>query len=199
MTGPARPPLSVSELRAVTTELLQAGGYRLRQSPTRLPRATADLLEDPYGIVLVAVFDTWADLREGWPDAQAVLAELISENIAAGEPKAWDGYLVLLTPGIPERQDTGIVNDIRQDTSRLRKLIATGDDLRTLNDVGRVILPLLPLESDISIEESSSALQMLPDLLAPRGVEPALTRALIQAFTDQEPLIERLHNALRQE
>ena len=114
--------------------------------PTTDPHdgGTSRVFEDPYGIVAVHVFDSWRQLTEQWPVAQGRLVELISEHLTRPEPKAWEGYLVLLTPGLlPPTQRTRL-NDLRYDTHRVRKLVATGDDLATLEDVQGTLLPLSP-------------------------------------------------------
>jgi len=59
---------------------------------------------------------------------------VISENIGHAEWKAWDGYLVLLTPGLAPSEEANI-EAVRYDTTRLRKLVATGEDLRNPTDV----------------------------------------------------------------
>ena len=103
MSGPLAP--VPSGLLARACELLLDGEYRPVPDAASLawPTSNARVFEDPFGVVCIAVFDTWQELDADWPDAQAAVVELLSEHVSAGEPKAWEGYLVLLTPGAPAR------------------------------------------------------------------------------------------------
>jgi hypothetical protein len=120
------------------------------------------------------------------------LVEVISQKIGHAESKAWDGYLVLLTPGMAPSGDLDI-DTIRHDTSRLRKLVATGETLNTPGDVNRMLKALMPLADQEVFITSESTLDLLPDLLADHGVDRETTRVLVEAFTADEPLLERLH------
>ncbi|HXR54245.1 MAG TPA: hypothetical protein VN793_04275, partial [Acidimicrobiales bacterium] len=90
--------LSKVQLLAEASEVLTAGGYRLIESPASWP-SSARIFEDPYGIVALYVFDTWAQLYTEWKDAQGLLVDLISAYIDRPDPKTWEGYLTLLTAG----------------------------------------------------------------------------------------------------
>jgi hypothetical protein len=149
--------------------------------------------EDEYRVVMLMVFDTWAELRESWTKAQSSLVELISAHMTKAIEKSWDGYLVLLTldPCPPSRR--GGLDEIRYDTFRVRKLVAAGDELRTLGDVRRALLPLLPIEIEIVSGAETSALDVLPDLLAEEGIDPEATKRLLGAFRERSSLIDALH------
>src|SRR5438128_12448349 len=89
-------------LLAAAAEVLQTHGYQPAR-PEHLKDWTASyvrVFEDAYGIVAVVVHETWQDLVSHWIDAQAALVNLISARIGQSEPKAWEGYLVLLTPSV---------------------------------------------------------------------------------------------------
>jgi hypothetical protein len=184
------------ELTAAASELLERHNYR------RI--AEADLkgfdgyrgryYEDEYGVVSVVVYETWVDLVESWPEDQSRLVRLMSEHMKRTDLKAWDGYLVLLTPGSPPEEQRSTVEDIRYDVTRVRKLIAVGEDLLNLNDVERTLLPLLPIEGLEASAEEFSALDMLPGLLKPLGIAPAVTVAMVDAFREQQSLLERLES-----
>jgi hypothetical protein len=141
----------------------------------------------------MVVYETWAELSTTWLAAQAALVELISTHFVRSDAKAWEGYLVLLTPSVAPSQNRQDVVAIQRNTTHVRKLLATGDELRTLDDIKRTLLPLLPLEGDHAILEPRSALEILPDLLARRGMSKAFVDVAIQAFLNQEPVIARLH------
>jgi len=97
-----------------------------------------------------------------------------------------------LTPSLAPSEGTEI-EALRYNTTRLRKIVATGDDLRTPTDVERVVRPLLPLGQEQARPSQESALDLLPKLLADQGISKETTRLLIEAFREQSPLLERLH------
>lgn len=186
--------LTRTNLIAAASSCLLAHGYT-PIPPERLGAADGEegrFYEDSYGIVLVAVFDTWGELAGHWPESQAALVQLISAYLSRSEAKAWDGYLVLLSPAV----STGgreAVDAIRYDTSRLRKLVADGEELRSVANVEDALLPLLPLEPAAEDRQERSVLDLLPELLERRAVEPHVAKMLIEAFSEGEPLLESLH------
>lgn len=149
--------------------------------------------EDEYRVVMLLVFDTWTELRETWPKAQSSLVELMSTNMTKTIDKSWDGYLVLLTldPCPPSRRAE--LDEIRYDTFRVRKLVAAGDELRSLADVQLALLPLLPIEAGVVSGGETSALDVLPGLLSEEGIEPEVTERLLSAFRNRSSLIDALH------
>lgn len=184
---------TTTDLIAVASQTLSACGYRqIRKRFLEWDTPTSRLFEDEYNVVGIVVFDTCAELLRTWPDHQGSLVDLISRHVSQGESKTWDGYLVLLTPGLAPSGDREIVA-IRYNTTRLRKIVATGDDLRTATEVERVLLPLLPLDQDQVRLTTGSVLDILPKLLADKGIPEETTRLLVEAFRDQSPLLERLH------
>ena len=186
--------ITATSLLAEASTVLEQGGYK-RIEPSvdlRWPVATTRLFEDPYSIVALLVYENWGELRDTWTDAQGSLTELISANVRRGEPKAWDGYLVVLTSA-SAGAETSIVDQIRYDVTRVRKLVATADDLLELSDVRRILLPLLPLRSGLTVSVLPSAIDLIPELLAAKGTPERFGRAVAEAFRQQEPLVEALH------
>jgi hypothetical protein len=150
------------------------------------------VFEDPYSIVAIVVYDAWQDLLSTWQDTQGAFVELISRHLSSSEAKAWEGYLVLLTPAAPPPERRQAVAEIRRDTSRVRKLLATGEDIRAVADLEHTLLPLLPLQAAVQGEQQPSVLDLLPPLLELKGVPVADSHVLIRAFRDQQPLLEKL-------
>jgi hypothetical protein len=188
--------LTATTLLAEASTLLGQNGYQ-RVEPSmdlRSPLPTRRLFEDLYSIVALLVYETWGELRDTWTNAQGSLTELISANVRRGEAKAWEGYLVVLTPA-SAATEVSQVDRIRYDVTRVRKLVATAEDLLELGDVRRILLPLLPLESGLSVGVSRSAIDLIPDLLAVKGTPEEFGRAVVEAFRQQEPLVEALHRA----
>jgi hypothetical protein len=191
---------TTTELVAGTSSVLQANGYKpVRGGLVKEPFANTRVFEDPYSVVAVSAFETWGDLRDGWLDAQAVLVELLSEHFERNEPKAWEGYLVLLTPDLLPRGEFRMAWDIRSNTAYVRKLVITGDDLHSVTDIEHSLRPVLPLQPESPIEEPASALDLLPDAMERRGIPRDASAAAIEAFTAQEPIAERLHAWIRRD
>lgn len=185
--------LTATSILAEATRVLLDSGYRQADSGARpFMEGLARVFEDRYGIVGVVVYDTWESLRSGWPNAQGALVEIMSASLGPAEPKAWEGYLVLFTPASPSPDAALEPLEIRRDTVRLRKLVATGEELSTLEAVGDALLPLLPLASASGRDSGEDVLDLLPAALAPE-IEEATTRRLIEAFRRNEPLMEQLH------
>jgi hypothetical protein len=153
--------------------------------------------EDPFGVVLVVAYETWSSLSEGWRDAQAILVKLLTDKLSRGNPKAWEGYLVLLTPS--PSGDERAEDEIRYDTLRVRKIVGTGESIRFIDDLIDVLMPLLPLGSaEVEVlEGSGSVLERLPEMLAARGVARSVADAVVNAFTADEPLIESIQDGLK--
>lgn len=188
-------PFTTTTLLGAASDVLEKAGYRpvARDRIGVWPPPGPRIYEDPYSIAALVAYDTWRDLAAGWLEAQAALAELISLYFKRGDAKTWEGYLVLLTPSVLPREAHVEASDIRANTRHVRKLVATGDELRSVSDVSRTLLPLLPLEPEMLIAPEGSALDLLPDLLSRRGIDRAAVSVVIGAFREQEPLVEQLH------
>jgi len=182
-----------TELIASAAQVLTSGGYRqITKAFPDWDTPTSRLFEDPYTIVGVVVFDTCQELLSAWADIQGSLVDVISRHVGKAEAKSGDGYLVLLTSGLAPSDGTEI-EAVRYNTTRLRKLVATGDDLQNVTDVHRVLSPLLPLAQDGAKLNEESALELLPGLLAQQGIPVETTRLIVDAFREQVPMLERLH------
>ena len=156
--------ITATGLLASVRETLGSAGYQ-EIAPDPEGNWSSDrtrLFEDQYGVVGIVVFDTWAGLESGWAKEQESLVALMSRHFAAADAKAWDGYLVLLTPATIDPEARPVLSDIRSDTNRVRKFVSTGEELRSLADVESVLRPLLPLEPNDSVGGVTSILQALP-------------------------------------
>jgi len=188
--------LTATSILSAASEILTASsaGYRLATNGqiADWPSETVRIFEDAYTVVAVCVFDTWGLLKDGWQDAQSVLVELISEHLSDRDAKAWDGYLVLMTPG-PRGEDSDAIDHIRYDTARVRKLVASAPELATVNDIERTLLSLLPLTSEAGLTTARDPLELLAEALRTEFDEP-VAEVLLSAFAEQKPLVEALHN-----
>jgi hypothetical protein len=186
--------LTPTDLIAVSSRVLEAGGYQtIFQGYAEWNTTSTRLFEDEYNVVGLAVFSTCSELLRSWADLQGSLVEVISQRVGKTESKAWDGYLVLLTPGMAPSEASEI-EDIRYDTTRLRKLVATGDDLSVASDVERLLRTLLPLRTQAASIGRRTTLDLLPELLLEQGIQAETTRALVKSFSEQEPLMEALRH-----
>jgi hypothetical protein len=193
-------PLTVTDLLAGATLLMEEDGYKRieRIEIPELNNPGVRVFEDAYNIVAVAAYNTWSELEGNWSSAQAALVELISQYLDNSDAKAWDGYLVLMSPTILNKEENEQLNLIRYNTSRLRKLIAAGNELTVLEDVKRLLAPLLPLKLNRVPIERRSVLDELPGLLAAKGIFEPAVKLLVDAYVDQKPLLEALHKLREQ-
>jgi hypothetical protein len=199
MTDEGALSLGPAALLAETARVLSGAAYRVERDAEKLlslPSDRALLAEDKYGVVAVVIYDTWRDLARGWREAQAQVVELISERLTRLDRKAWDGYLVLLTPALAAEEEA-TVHEIRYDTSRIRKIVATGEDIRSLSDIDRTLLPLLPLTQEpVELGEEASPLDEWPERLAAHGVAPELVVVAVDAFKQRRPIVQELQRSL---
>ncbi len=191
-------PLNTAAIVAAATATMLTAGYQRVPEASISAVRSADfrVFEDPYGVVAIVVYDSWVDLKSNWPDAQGSLVDLISKFMHRSEAKAWEGYVVLLTPGVVPSSERLEVSLIARNTSRVRKLIATGEELLTINDVETVLLPVLPVNGAVATTTvSASVLEALPHMLETEGIPAEAVRTLISAFAKQESLLEALHRS----
>lgn len=193
-------PLTVTDLLAASTRCLEDAGYKRVETITDPDFAYpgARVFEDVYNIVAVVAYNTWAELSDNWGSAQAALVNVISEHLDRSEAKAWDGYLVLITPSVLDSSEQEELTEIRYNTARVRKLIAAGIELTVLEDVSRLLAPLLPLELQKLPQEQPSVLALLPSILGAKGISEDAVMLLITAYEEQKPLLEALHALRRQ-
>jgi hypothetical protein len=191
--------LTARSLLLEARSVLEGGGYQLDRD-FDVTQSLGDLCfvaEDSFGIVLFVAYDTWTALADGWPNAQAALVKLLSEKLPKGNPKAWEGYLVVVTPS--PSGDERAEDEIRYDTFRVRKIIASGESIRYMVDLSDMLMPLLPLNiSEAAVlDRSGSVLDRLPEMLAANDIGIGLATALVEAFKKDEPLLESIQASLK--
>ena len=188
---------TVTTLVAAVSEILEGAGFKaVSPSTIGIWRATETrVYEDAYSVVCAAVYETWMDLWSLWADDQASLVSLISRHFSRTDAKAWDGYLVLLTPSIVPATARHDAIDIQRNTVHVRKLFGSGDELQTVDAVRRTLLPLLPLEGDQALQPRN-VLDNLAPLLARYGVDEYASRVAIAAFREQRSIVAEIHEAI---
>jgi len=190
--------LTTTEIMAAATERLLGGGYRRIDTTAEVwETPNSRLFEDEFGLVAVMVFETWDALTSEWVDGQGALVELISRNLSRSDPKAWEGYLVALTPGLRGQSGTEEWMSIRYNTNRLRKLIASGEDLRSIGDVETAMAPLLPVNSqEVAVDVVESVLDLVPEMIHDAsGVPRSIAQAVVVAFEQRGNMMQALHEA----
>ena len=185
---------TVTNLTAATSKALSDAGFRevSTATPNDWKAAVVRIYEDEYSIVCVAIYETWADLDSHWMLDQANLVDLMSRNIVRADPKSWEGYIVLLTPSIVPSFEREKAILIQRDTRHVRKLFADGGELREIDDVSRLLLPLMPLEEQGPLL-SQNVLDALPEMLSKHGVDKEIAQVAITAFRSQRPIIPEVH------
>jgi len=185
--------MTTTSLVATASDFLEKNGYSL--VPAEYPdwrTTTSRLYEDIYSVVGVVVFQTCSDLMRSWPELQGSMVDIIAHSIGKAEGKAWDGYLVLLTPA-PTLTTEQSLDSIRKDTRHLRKLVASGDDIRSASDLERLLSTLLPLRSEAPALGPETILQNLNTLLERQGISNSVTTQIVDAFVTGKPLLKTLH------
>ena len=190
-------PLNVTTITGAAAELLESAGFKAVPPSIgdNWSANSARVYEDRYSIVCVAVYETWAHLSSRWNEDQENLVELISRHFLRSDAKAWDGYLALFTPSYVPVGERLIAIEIQRDTRRVRKLFADGNELRLVDSIRRVLLPLLPLEEQDALQPSN-LLDSLPPILAKHGVDEEAAQLAISAFREQRSIAAEIHSLL---
>ncbi|MCB1258608.1 MAG: hypothetical protein KDB26_15965 [Microthrixaceae bacterium] len=187
--------LTQTQVISGIAETMFTAGYTAVESLA--PKYLTQVFEDAYGVVATAFFSDWPELHASWPDAQGELVEILSQVLDRTEPKAWEGYLVLVVAAPVLADEARAVAALRKDITRLRKLVIVGDELETLSDLHRALLPVLPLDASGTGKSSTGFMDALPTLLADSSSIPiSTTAALIAAFLENEPLMEAIDQEL---
>lgn len=196
MTDPS-PLLTPGQLLGAVANTLVAAGFR-RVEEQRERRPTDLLLfEDAFAIVAAGVFESCDRLIREWSACQGWLVETMSAHLSKAEAKSWDGYLVLLTTSLPTELEQLALEHITRDTSHTRKLVASGERLRTLVDVDAALAPFLPVVSASQQGNPGAILDDVRRLLRTHGVRPATSEAIVDAFINQENMVEAIFKSDR--
>ena len=182
--------LDSTQIAAGATAALVDGGYVRVEAET--PSLQLRVFEDSFGIVAIAVFESWHELASKWHEAQGYLVDVMAAKLGRREAKAWEGYLVLLTPGLVPAIEHTAVQSIRSDTTRVRKLVGTGSDLSTLASLANVLLPLLPLRID-DLASGPDVLSHLSGILTESGLSSEIADLVVKSFERNESIIENIH------
>jgi hypothetical protein len=181
-----------TQIVGAATELLVGHGFSSMGEIETPSGSIIRTFEDRLSVVGIAYFATWQGLDAGWIEAQGALVELMSDRLTRSDPKAWEGYLLLFTSDLAP--DALAVDRVRRDTTRLRKLVTTGSELKGIAGVGDALLPVLPLELDGGTSDAERILDRLPQLLEPSGIDPGLARRVVIAYEANRSPMEEIWN-----
>ena len=198
MTDPAQL-LTPSQLLGAVSSTLVGAGFRQVTETKGARHPDILLFEDTFAIVAVGVFESCERLIREWSNCQGWLVETVSSHVSKAEAKAWDGYLVLLTTAVASDFEQLALEQIARDTSHTRKLVASGDRLRTLSDVDAALAPFLPVVSTLQQTNPESILDDVRRLLRVHGVRPLTSDAIVAAFINQENMVEAIFKSDRAE
>lgn len=187
---------SSTELLAAARDILGDNEFSeiTQHSLARFDESSYGLFEDAYSIVAIVFYETWNDLKDNWQLAQTAFVELISDHISKDEQKSWEGYLLLWTTDLIPLSDTESRQQIQYNTGRVRKLISSGEHLKEVADVSNALLPLLPITDSFGKTTDESVLARIPDLLKSDDLSKEKIQTVIDAFENQESLVESLHD-----
>ena len=146
------------------------------------------VFEDERSIVGLTLYPSWADLAASWERAQAEMVARISQHVQRADPKSWDGYLVLLT--LDTVVPAEAVAQVRHDTRRLRKLVATGRELTAMSAIEETLLPVLPFRVAHLGAERATLIDRLPEMLEAEGVDSSLAAAALASFRQNRSPME---------
>lgn len=182
--------LTAVEVLGAATDVLLGSGFEAGPELALAAGAQIRCFEDAVCIVGIVHYRSWPELRESWIEAQSLLVDLLSERLDRSDPKSWEGYLVLLT--LDQPTDPAEVDEIRRDTTRLRKVVATGGDMSEVSHVEDALLPVIPLLDGTFRTGSGSILDRLPDLLHAKHIDSGLTRQVVDAFEQDRSVMEAI-------
>jgi hypothetical protein len=103
---------------------------------------------------------------------------------------------VLLTPATASEQWQE-AQEIRQDTTRVRKLVGTGDDLRSLGDVATLVSSLLPIGTAEAVSDKTETIwSLVYQSLEKKGVSRNTIQNLVKSYEEQRNIMEALKDSL---
>ena len=185
-----------TQLLAAARTTLGSGGFSeiTQHCLPGFDESSSCLFEDKYSVVAIVFYESWADLKNNWEQAQIAFVELISEHISKDELKSWEGYLLLWTTDYIPLSDAEARQQIQYNTGRVRKLICSGEQLKEIVGVNTALLPLLPITDFLGQGSDENVLAMIPDLLQSSEISKNKIQTVVSAFEQHESLVEALHN-----
>jgi hypothetical protein len=155
------------------TDLLSTAHTVLRDAGFKAKLSSADRtlilsFEDEVIIGFVCVFSDPAALLARWRSAEMSLLARYAQSIRAAGDKAWNVYCAFLCASAGSSEEERQIRWIEEDLERTRKIAGCG--LTTREEIVRVLLPLLPLQYQATLEpeDVNRRFQRLVDTIAPK-------------------------------
>jgi len=169
---------------------------------SRFPTCPGDIsvFEDEYAVIAICAFDSVEELVSGWGVMQDHVVEFMNAHVVSTDPKAWDGYLVLIANGGVSETLAAEVSLIRTDTRRVRKLVLTAEDLAArspdhldiTSKVRRALAPILDLALDSTLGRTNP-LETIQSRIGPGAGKNVDLDLLVASYNEGSSLMESLH------
>lgn len=138
----------MTEILGSSGELLREAGYATEQVAIRQREAL--VFEGDTVLGFLFAYDSVKDLTKDWvADSDNAIATY-QFGLRKSGIKAWNTYLVLLSPEPPDYAQIVSLGAIEEDLSGTRKIARAG--IKDLADLGAALLPLRPLQSAPRLE-----------------------------------------------
>ena len=188
--------ISRTALLAELESIFGNHGYKTAKAQTNWPPVKEILLvaEDEYGVVAVSIFESTTELIERWTEAQGETVELFGNAISHTDAKWWEGYLILISLGQTIGADEkACLDEIRRDTSRIRKFVFTGSDLTSINSISRLVSPLLPMSPDFGASTpSTESVDEFYKEVAGQRIEQQALEVVLETYRKGDSILQSL-------
>lgn len=136
-------------------EILQSCNDLLRESGYSVERAAigqgeALVFEGDIVLGFLFAYDSSADLMKSWPTDSDAAISTYQFGLRKSGTKAWNTYLILLTPEPADYAKAVSLGAIEEDLGGTRKVVRAG--IQDVADLSAALLPLLPLQSAPRLE-----------------------------------------------
>jgi hypothetical protein len=143
-------------------------------SAATVEQVTGVCFEDDAVVGFGCVFNECSALLNGWKGIETSFLTRHSQSLRRAGEKAWNVYVVLLSPQVVESTVERQIRWIEEDLDRTRKITACG--VTTREDLVTALLPLLPIQSQpaLATENTAERLKRRISFIAPRVSDLAL-------------------------
>lgn len=128
--------------------ILEKEGFR-----TKVLDTSDDLIyfEDEWQMGFIKTYTKLESILENWEHDQDEFLQNNAAQIIEGNDKAWNIYSVFLTSDSISPSIRSHLQDLEEDFRASRKIV--GSDIKTQQDLVQVLLPLLKIQSHITLKE----------------------------------------------
>lgn len=158
-----------------SNDLLNDAGYLAQR--LRIGQREALIFEGDTVQGFLFVYDSSVSLMKSWSVDSDVAIATYQFGLRKSGSKAWNTYLVLLTPESSDYVSASLLSAIEEDLRGTRKVAKGG--IQNLADLHAALLPLLPLQNAPRLEavDMQEEIRQRATELPPRAVEAFLSDA----------------------